>query len=680
MINSYNTTEGNINSEISTTENSIKNGKYFEKSPLNHLETKNNKQKNLKVFYGSLDYKILILNIIGIIFYQISFIGCHGGEENYCITEFVTQFIILGLLLTLSSLFVGITIFLIIWKKISLFHLMYIIPTYYIYFYYYDMGETLEKHGHINFIFFNVFLFCFILILNYFYTLLKLFKKQKYFLFILMILLLLIFPLYKEYVQYKSKCNKWEYGLNNEKMIYLKNESCVFYRPQYCELDFYFGKFNMSKIRIKNYNKKKLSVKYLSNENKKSNHLGYPIITNINLKNKFDNYEYNNFVSENMINMEKYSKENKTISQPEFTVNFDKKGEGHLKINLIKNETLSKERKKLENPKSLFKNLLIIYIDSASRIQFKRGLKNLFNFLESFMKKTENKKQNYNVYQFFKYHSLGSFTHINVQPMFYGNSMISNKGIEFIKYYKENGFITGFSLGMCSPEVFNDKYSTYTKKVEKINWDHESNVLFCDPNFFDKEFGGTSYKGSNNFSKRILYGKQVNEIQIEYAKQFWEKYSDNNKVFKLAFMDGHEDTSETISFLDYPLTNFLNELYNKNLLEDTSIFFVSDHGLHMPRIHLLLSKEQFIHDRSLPLLIMFYDDKNFILNNNQIMYNQQKFVTAYDIYETLLHICFGEEQFKNSNGKSLFSYIDESQRNCEKYYELKSSDCRCLIK
>jgi hypothetical protein len=62
------------------------------------------------------------------------------------------------------------------------------------------------------------------------------------------------------------------------------------------------------------------------------------------------------------------------------------------------------------------------------------------------------------------------------------------------------------------------------------------------------------------------------------------------------------------------------------------------------------------------------------------MYNQQKFVTAYDIYETLLHICFGEEKFMNSNGKSLFSYIDESQRNCEKYYELKSSDCRCLIK
>jgi hypothetical protein len=326
------------------------------------------------------------------------------------------------------------------------------------------------------------------------------------------------------------------------------------------------------------------------------------------LKNQKSDEDFRKLVMENIIDVEKLKPGE---AHPESVLDFSKNNYGELKINLIKNETLSKERKKLENPKSLFKNLLIIYIDSASRIQFKRGLKNLFNFLESFMKKTENKKQNYNVYQFFKYHSLGSFTHINVQPMFYGNSMISNKGIEFIKYYKENGFITGFSLGMCSPEVFNDKYSTYTKNVEKINWDHESNVLFCDPNFYDKEFGGTSYKGSNCFSKRMLYGKQVNEIQIEYAKQFWEKYKDFQKMFKLCSMDGHEDKSETIKLLDEPLTNFLNKLYLDNILYNISIFIVSDHGLFMPRIHLLFSKEQFIHDKNLPLMLLFYDN-NFL--------------------------------------------------------------------
>ena len=73
-----------------------------------------------------------------------------------------------------------------------------------------------------------------------------------------MILLLLIFPLHKEYVKNKSQCEKWIYGLNNEKMISLKKESCIYIRSLYCELDFYFIKLNISKIKIKNLNKKKL--------------------------------------------------------------------------------------------------------------------------------------------------------------------------------------------------------------------------------------------------------------------------------------------------------------------------------------------------------------------------------------------------------------------------------------
>ena len=169
MIDSYKPNESNIISQSSITEIEIKNKNYTENLPLNNLETSENKPMNSKIFYGSLDYKILILNIIGIIFYRISLIGCYGGEENYCITEFITQFIILGILLILSSLFVSITISLIIWKRISLFHLIYIIPTYYVYFYYYDMGETLEKHRHINYIFFDTFVFFFILIIFLYY-------------------------------------------------------------------------------------------------------------------------------------------------------------------------------------------------------------------------------------------------------------------------------------------------------------------------------------------------------------------------------------------------------------------------------------------------------------------------------------------------------------------------------
>ena len=78
-------------------------------------------------------------------------------------------------------------------------------------------------------------------------------------------------------------------------------------------------------------------------------------------------------------------------------------------------------------------------------------------------------------------------------------------------------------------------------------------------------------------------------------------------------MDWHEDKSETIKLLDESLTYFLNNLYLDNLLYNTSIFIVSFHGLHMPRIHLLFSKEQFIHDKNLPLMILFYDNRFFII-------------------------------------------------------------------
>ena len=92
MIDSYKTSENNIIYELRITEIEIKNQKNFKKSPLNHLKTIDIKPINLKGFYGSLDYTILILNIIGIIFYQISFIRCNREEENYCIIIIICKY------------------------------------------------------------------------------------------------------------------------------------------------------------------------------------------------------------------------------------------------------------------------------------------------------------------------------------------------------------------------------------------------------------------------------------------------------------------------------------------------------------------------------------------------------------------------------------------------------------
>jgi hypothetical protein len=48
--------------------------------------------------------------------------------------------------------------------------------------------------------------------------------------------------------------------VNAKRLLYLPNEKCSIYPPSRCELDFYFGKFNVSKIRINNYNQKKMQL------------------------------------------------------------------------------------------------------------------------------------------------------------------------------------------------------------------------------------------------------------------------------------------------------------------------------------------------------------------------------------------------------------------------------------
>ena len=48
-------------------------------------------------------------------------------------------------------------------------------------------------------------------------------------------------------------------------------------------------------------------------------------------------------------------------------------------------------------------------------------------------------------------------------------------------------------------------------------------------------------------------------------------------------------------------------------------------------------------------------------DESEVYINQQKFLTAYDIYESLYHIIFGNENqnFQSSKRFSIFQYINE---------------------
>ena len=104
-------------------------------------------------------------------------------------------------------------------------------------------------------------------------------------------------------------------------------------------------------------------------------------------------------------------------------------------------------------------------------------------------------------------------------------------------------------------------------------YDHQ--LLLCDPNKFS----------INNSIKRCLYGNLNAYYLCEYIEQFWRKYKNNRKYSLIVINDGHEGTLEVLKYTDDILYNFLNTLFNDNLLKDSTIFLLSDHGCAMPAVY-----------------------------------------------------------------------------------------------
>ena len=157
---------------------------------------------------------------------------------------------------------------------------------------------------------------------------------------------------------------------------------------------------------------------------------------------------------------------------------------------------------------------------------------------------------------------------INYPLLFYGqNRKIKNKFL-INKYFKENRYVTGLAHDYCWR---NNTLSNHNFIKEEV-FDHEFNL--CDPN-------------QENVKKtvRCLYGRQDIEHLLNYTDQFWRKYKDNRKFALLVSNYGHEGTLQAVKHIDIILSNFLTDLFNDNLLNDTTVFLISDHDSRMPSLY-----------------------------------------------------------------------------------------------
>ena len=642
---------------------------------------------------------VTIINTYGIYHYLLSLNGCNNSRAN-CLRHYS--------LVHMYQLFFGvlragisfsIICVLVAWRLTHYSNLFLILSSYFTIFAY-DHGETFSNHGYYNFYGFNIVISIFVplfLYLTYVANLIyqKLFKRLLY------VLTPAIFILFICFLRYLSlsRCSGYHIGLNGVKIDDNPDKySCFYDYPKNCSIDLLSPFMDYSRIggdckTIRDLKEQKKYFTYFLIPEKNyenTTRFGFPITTTneFSLKTQNNIKHFNERVSKSVIDMDKYDKIPQGKSKPlkpEVVLEFDRDNIGEIKIEINKNETLEKERKELgEKYKSKFDNVLFIFMDAFSREHFKRKMKKTTKFIEKYMK--PNKKLNdYKAYQFMKYTAFDCFTQMSAQPMFYGEKMdpVTSNGTFILKHFKERGFVTGQSIDLCSRELF-VTMNNCLNRVIFSDFDHENVAMFCDANYYNRDNPYPFLQGGFSIIRRCLYGRDAFEYVLEYGTKFWEAYPNNKKFLRLGFIDPHERSEEVVKYMDEPLTQFLENLLKRKLLENTAIFFVSDHGNGMHGYYRWIQADDFLFERTLAFWFMIlhnYKDEEGIKNLNE---NSQTFLTPYDIFDTLSDIVFDEVNMdvhtRDDLGYSVFRKIDAKNRTCMKYTEWPLDEmCHCRI-
>ena len=594
-------------------------------------------------------YTTLFLFILAYIIYYLSLEPCLDGEE-ICgnnmrwIYKKLFQIIISCEIIT----YIIIRMFFFNSSKFHLIHLIIVFSLFFVY----SHGFAFFNHGMYNLIVFLFLLFLNILIILLFKAIIFIFiNKNKIYKVVKSFSLIFLIFFYNYHFP-NIECDGWETGLNNTSID--NNEEkygCKIKIPKYCHYKYFSSFQDYTKIfgvncSIKKSNARKILLKksqsnYISGETKK---FGFPY-TNKGLIGCMDGIDTDilkKYVLENIFDIDNNLK---NFSEPEIVVDFTKDPLGEFHINIKYNQSLSKERKNLENKTFPYsQNIIIIYIDSVSRANSMRQLNKTLSFFEKFIsfKGGFNEKypdEKFHSFQFFKYHSFEGRTAGNYPRLYYGNKREAKNIVRINYYFKNNGYITNYCCDLCK------KDNSRTLHDASLNELYDYQLLLCDPNV----------ERYHKPIKKCLYGNNDVSYLFNYSEKFWRIYKNNRKFSSIIINGAHEGTMEVLKYYDDIIYNYLVSLYNDNLLKESSIFLLSDHGVGLQSIYYMF--DFYIYENNLPMLYIIINDRKNVSYEEQyshIQENQQTFITAYDIYNTFNHLLYG------SNYKYILNLTDEN--------------------
>ena len=351
-----------------------------------------------------------------------------------------------------------------------------------------NFGTNILNHGKYNFLLFLLSAILIFLLVLGIYMIYRFSRTIKYLYLIITVfaffLCFLICYNYKYKYEENYTCENWNVNLNNTHIFEdEKNEKCNLERIKgKCYMDKILNYFDFTlaeniKCENREENEKENFYSMIKDKNLLKNKIfGFPSTININKEKNLNNtknlqhYFFNNLKNLENVNTNEIT----TKLNIETILDFSKdNNKGELKINLIKNETLSKERKNLSNNNSIYDNVLLIFLSSISRAHFQRALPKLSKFISKLM--SYEPFPSMTAYQFGKYKNF-PYTMENIIPLY--NKKVNDTYINSLEYFKNSGYITGQVGDMCDKNLNNKNL---------INYDHENFVMACDPNYFQKK-------------------------------------------------------------------------------------------------------------------------------------------------------------------------------------------------
>jgi len=257
-------------------------------------------------------------------------------------------------------------------------------------------------------------------------------------------------------------------------------------------------------------------------------------------------------------------------------------------------------------------------------------------------------------------------------PALLGVFNVYYNGKHFIRGYKDHGYITGQTLTFCGREVFDLENGA----IENMQWDfhdHEMVSLFCDGNFTPYE--GSHYPlltGPNSIRRRCLYGKSALSYSLEYTKQFFNKYKDEAKFFKIGITEAHEGTNEVIKYSDNELLEFFTNFEKEGHLDNTAVIFHSDHGVSMIGPYSALGLEDFLYEAVLPSLFMVLpkNAKDYNIIKENLKHNENSMISPFNIYNTFNSILNDRRNtvFSMENNEDILKTNISYNIDCEDFH------------